>query len=51
MRKKPEKPTVVKSVYKTAAYLRLSKGDGDVDGIEKSESNSSEKRNSESLVL
>ena len=40
MRKKPEKPTVVKSVYKTAAYLRLSKGDGDVDGIEKSESNS-----------
>ena len=40
MRKKPEKPTVAKSVYKTAAYLRLSKGDGDVDGIEKSESNS-----------
>ena len=40
MRKKSEKPTVAKSVYKTAAYLRLSKGDGDVDGIEKSESNS-----------
>ena len=29
-----------KKVYKTAIYLRLSKGDGDVDGIEKSESNS-----------
>ena len=27
-------------VYKTAAYLRLSKGDEDVDGIEKQESNS-----------
>ena len=40
MRKKPEKQTLVKSVYKTAAYLRLSKGDGDVDGVEKSESNS-----------
>ncbi len=29
-----------KKVFKTAIYLRLSKGDGDVDGIEKSESNS-----------
>ena len=29
-----------KKVYKTAIYLRLSKGDGDVDGVEKSESNS-----------
>ena len=29
-----------KNFYKTAAYLRLSKGDGDVDGVEKSESNS-----------
>jgi DNA invertase Pin-like site-specific DNA recombinase len=27
-------------IYKTAAYLRLSKGDEDVDGIEKQESNS-----------
>ncbi len=29
-----------KKIYRTAVYLRLSKGDGDVDGIEKSESNS-----------
>lgn len=27
-------------VYRTAAYLRLSKGDTDVDGVEKAESNS-----------
>ena len=27
-------------IYKTAAYFRLSKGDEDVDGIEKQESNS-----------
>lgn len=29
-----------KEIYKTAMYLRLSKGDGDVDGIDKAESNS-----------
>ena len=29
-----------KKIYKTAMYLRLSKGDGDVDGNTKSESNS-----------
>ncbi len=29
-----------KKIYRTAVYLRLSKGDGDVDGIEKLESNS-----------
>lgn len=29
-----------KKIYKTAMYLRLSKGDGDVDGINKEESNS-----------
>lgn len=29
-----------KEIYKTAMYLRLSKGDGDVDGIGKEESNS-----------
>lgn len=29
-----------KRIYKTAMYLRLSKGDGDVDGNIKSESNS-----------
>lgn len=29
-----------KEIYKTAIYLRLSKGDGDVDGIDKAESNS-----------
>ncbi|MBQ4529326.1 MAG: hypothetical protein IJA36_01750 [Lachnospiraceae bacterium] len=29
-----------KKIYKTAMYLRLSKGDGDVDGIGKEESNS-----------
>ena len=29
-----------KKIYRTAVYLRLSKGDGDVDGLEKSESNS-----------
>lgn len=40
MRKKTEKPTTAKNSYKTAAYLRLSKGDGDVDGVEKAESNS-----------
>ena len=28
------------NIYRTAAYLRLSKGDGDVDGFSKSESNS-----------
>ena len=29
-----------KKIYRTAVYLRLSKGDGDVDGFDKSESNS-----------
>lgn len=29
-----------KKIYHTAIYLRLSKGDGDVDGVEKAESNS-----------
>ena len=29
-----------KKIYRTAVYLRLSKGDGDVDGCTKSESNS-----------
>ena len=29
-----------KTKYRVGAYLRLSKGDGDVDGVEKSESNS-----------
>lgn len=29
-----------KEIYKTAIYLRLSKGDGDVDGTDKAESNS-----------
>lgn len=29
-----------KKMYHVAVYLRLSKGDGDVDGIEKAESNS-----------
>ena len=29
-----------KTKYRVGAYLRLSKGDGDVDGMEKSESNS-----------
>lgn len=29
-----------KNIYRTALYLRLSKGDGDVDGFDKSESNS-----------
>lgn len=29
-----------KKIYRTAVYLRLSKGDGDVDGCNKSESNS-----------
>ena len=28
-----------KKIYHTAIYLRLSKGDGDVDGVEKAESN------------
>ena len=32
--------TDTKEIYKTAMYLRLSKGDGDVDGIGKEESNS-----------
>lgn len=29
-----------KEIYRTAMYLRLSKGDLDVDGLDKSESNS-----------
>ena len=29
-----------KKIYRTAVYLRLSKGDGDVDGFDKAESNS-----------
>lgn len=31
---------IEQNLYNTAIYLRLSKGDGDVDGIEKAESNS-----------